>query len=71
MRSGVFQTANDLGGGGGELLKYRPPPYDFENYCINLHHIILVQFTRCFRHVSIKIFQIFAILIILQQSKVY
>ena len=52
--------------GGGELLK-PPPPYDLENYCVNLHHIIHVNFTRCFRHDLIEIFPKFAILTILQR----
>ena len=50
IRSGMFQTANDL-----------------ENYFINLHHIIHVIFTMCFRHVPIGIFQKIAILTILQR----
>ena len=54
------------GGGGGGALK-APPPYDLENYCVNLHHIIRVHFTRCFGHVPIEIFQKFAILTILQR----
>ena len=62
IRSGLFQTVNDPGGGG-----FKSPPYDLENYCVNLHHIIHVNFTRCFRHVPIGIFQKFAILTILQQ----
>ena len=53
IRSGLFQTANDPEGGGA--LK-PPPPYDLENYCVNLHHIIHVHFTRCVRHVPIRIF---------------
>ena len=44
IRSGLFQTSNDPGG--GEALK-APPPYDLENCCVNLHHIIHVHFTRC------------------------
>ena len=44
IRSGLFQTANDPGGGG---LNPPPPPYDLENYFVNLHHIIHVHFTRC------------------------
>ena len=54
IRSGLFKTANDPGGGGGGALK-APPPHDLEIYCINLHHIIHVYFTRCFRHVPIGI----------------
>ena len=66
IRSGLFQTVNDPGGGGRGLLK-PPPPYDLENYCVNLHHIIHVNFTRCFRHDLIEIFRKFAILTILQR----
>ena len=40
IRSGLFQTANDPGGGG-----FKSPPYDLENCCANLHHIIHVHFT--------------------------
>ena len=36
IRSGLFQTVNDPGGGG---FKSPPPPYDLENYCVNLHHM--------------------------------
>ena len=61
IRSGLFQTVNDPGGA------LKAPPYDLENYCVNLHHIIHVHFTRCFRHVSIGTFQKFAILTILQR----
>ena len=50
IRSGLFLTANDSGGGGFN------PPYDLENYNVNLHYIIHVHFTRCFRHVPIGIF---------------
>ena len=64
IRSGLFQTVNDPGGGG-----FKNPPYDLENYCVNLHHIIHVNFTRCFRHVPIGIFQKFAILTILHFLK--
>ena len=39
IRSGLFQTANDPGGGGFKS----PPPYDLENCCVNLHHIIHVH----------------------------
>ena len=53
IRSGLFQTVNDPGGGGA--LK-APPPYDLENYHVNLHHIIHVNFTRCFWHDPIGIF---------------
>ena len=63
IRSGLFQTVNDPGGGGFKS----PPPYDLENYCVNLHHIIDVNFTRCFWHDPIGIFQKFAILPILQR----
>ena len=64
IRSGLFQTVNDPGGG---ALKAPRPPYDLENYCVNRHHIIHVNFTRCFRHDPIGIFQKFAILTILQR----
>ena len=67
IRSGPLQTANDPGGGGGALKARYKPPYDLENHCVNLHHIIHVHFTRCFRHVPIGIFQKFAILTILQR----
>ena len=68
-------TLSDVGcfrqltiGGGGAALKSTPPPYyDFENYNINLHHIINVHFTRCFRQVPVENFQKFAILTILQR----
>ena len=53
IQSGLFLTANDPG---GAALKAPPPPiYDLKNYCVNLHHIIHVHFTRCFRHVPIGI----------------
>ena len=58
------QTVNDPGGGGA--LK-APPPYDLKNCSVNLHHIIHVNFTRCFWHDPIGIFQKFAILTILQR----
>ena len=64
IRSGIFQTANDVLGGGGALKA--PLPYNLENYFNNLHHITHVHFTRCFRHVPARIFQKFAILTILQ-----
>ena len=64
IRSGLFQTVNDPGGGGA--LK-APPTYDLENYRVNLHHIMHVNFTRCFWHDPIGIFQKFAILTILQR----
>ena len=44
-----------------------PPPYDLENCCVNLHHIIHMDFTRCFWHDPIGIFQKFAILTVLQR----
>ena len=53
--------------GGGFKKPPPPPPPDLENCCVNLHHIIHVHFTRCFRHVPIGIFQKFAILTILQR----
>ena len=59
IRSGLFQAVNDPGGGGGFK--------NLENYCVNLHHIIHVNFTRCFWHDPIGIFQKFAILTILQR----
>ena len=49
---------------GGAL---KAPPYDLENYLVNLHHIIHVNFTRCFWHDPIGIFQKIAILTILQR----
>ena len=60
---GYFRQLTIQGGGGA--LK-DPLPYDLEIYCVNLHDIIHVHFTRCFRHVSIGIFQKFATLTILQ-----
>ena len=63
IRSGLFQTVNDTGGGGA----LKALPYDLENYCVNLHHIIHVKFTRCFWHDQIGIFQKFVILTILQR----
>ena len=61
---GYFRQLTIRGGGGA--LK-APPPYDLENYCVNLHYIIHVNFTRCFWHDPIGIFQKFAILTILQR----
>ena len=61
---GYFRQLTIRGGGGGAL---KAPPYDLENYCVNLYHIIQVDFTRCFRHDPIRIFQKFAILTILQR----
>ena len=63
---GYFKQLTIRGGGGG-FKSPPPPPYNLENYCVNLHHIIHVHFTRCFRHVPIGIFQKFAILTILQR----
>ena len=60
---GYFRQLTIRGGG---ALK-APPPYDLENYFVNLHHIIHVTFTRCFWHDPIGIFQKFAILTILQR----
>ena len=60
---GYFRQLTIRGGG---ALK-APPPYDLENYCVNLHHIIHVDFTRCFRYDPIGIFQKFPILTILQR----
>ena len=62
IRSWLFQTVNDPGGGA-----LKAPPFDLENYWFNLHHIIQVNFTRCFWHDPIGIFQKFAILTILQR----
>ena len=61
---GHFRQLTIRGGGG---FKSPPPPYDLENFCVNLHHIRHVNFTRCFRHDPIGIFQKFAILTILQR----
>ena len=58
---GYFRQLTIRGGG---ALK---APYDLENYCVNLHHIIHVNFTRCFWHDPIGIFQKFAILTVLQR----
>ena len=60
-------TLSDPGYFRGGGFKKKAPPYDLENCCVNLHHIIHVNFTRCFRHDPIEIFQKFAILTILQQ----
>ena len=60
---GYFRQLTIRGGGGGLYS----PPYDLENYCVNLHHIIHVNFTMCFWHDPIGIFQKFAILTILQR----
>ena len=65
IRSGLFQTVNDPGGGG--FKSPPPPPYDLESYYVNLHHIIHVNFTRCFWHDPINFFQKFAILTTLQR----
>ena len=65
IRSGLFQTVNDPGR--GALKAPPPPPYDLENYCVNLHHIIHVNLTRCFRYDPIGIFQKFAVLTTLQR----
>ena len=60
---GYFRQLTIRGGGGFKS----PPPYDLENYCVNLHHIIHVNFTRGFWHDPIGIFQKFAILTILRR----
>ena len=68
IRSGLFQTANDPGGGlgwGGALKA--PPPTISKNNCVNRHNITHVNLTRCFRHNPIGIFQKFAILTISQR----
>ena len=62
---GYFRQLTIRGGGG--FKSPPPPPYDLENYCVNLHHIIHMHFTRCFRHDPIGIFKKFAILTILQR----
>ena len=59
---GYFRQLTIRGGGG-----FKSPPYDLENYCVNLHHIIHVNYTRCFWHDPIRFFQKFAILTILQR----
>ena len=64
---GYFRQLTIRGGGALKAPHPPPPPYDLENYCVNLHHIIHVHFTRYFGHVPIGIFQIFAILAILQR----
>ena len=48
---GYFRQLTIRGGGFKS-----PPPYDLENYCVNLHHIIHVNFSRCFWHDPIEIF---------------
>ena len=63
IRPGYFRQLTIRGGGGFKS----PPPYDLENYYVNRHYIIHVNFTRCFRHDPIGIFQKFAILTILQR----
>ena len=60
-----FRQLTIRGGGGG--FKSPPPPYDLENCFVNLHHIIQVDFTRCFSHDSIRIFQKFTILTLLKR----
>ena len=60
----AFETANDPGWRGGGAL----PPYDLENNCNNLHHIIDIHCTRCFIHVPvIYFFKRHAIITILQR----
>ena len=48
---GYFRQLTIRGGGG-----FKSPPYDLENYCVNLHYIIHVNFNRCFWHDPIGIF---------------
>ena len=65
-----LKMQNKTQGHVGTLNIPRPatsPPYDLENYCVNLHHIVHVHFTRCFRHVLIGNFQKFMILTVLQR----
>ena len=57
---GYFRQLTIRGGGG--TLKA-----DLENYVVNLHHIIHVNFTKCFWHDPIRKFQKFVILTILQR----
>ena len=64
---GYFRQLTIRGGG---ALKDPPPPYDLENYRVNLHHIIHVNFTRCFWHDPIGTFQKIAILTILSDFKI-
>ena len=63
---GYFRQLTIRGGG---FKSPPPPPYDLENYWFNLPHIIHVNFTRCFWHDPIGIFQKFAILTILQRFR--
>ena len=49
-----------------ELLQTNGLTLSDPGYCVNLHHIIHVNFTRCFWHNPVGIFQKFAILTILQ-----
>ena len=65
IRSGIFQTANDPGGGGA--LKALPPTISKTLVSIFTISYISVHFTRCFRHVPIRIYQKFSILTILQR----
>ena len=51
---GYFGQLTIRGWGGGALKPTRQ--LDLENYLVNLHHIIHVYFTGCFRHVPIGIF---------------
>ena len=62
---GYFRQLTIRGGGGFESPP--PPPYDLKNYTVNIHDIIHVNFTGCFRHDPIGIFQKFAILTILER----
>ena len=62
---GYFKHLTIRGGGGG--FKSRRPPLRSRKSFVNLHHIIHVHFTRCFRHVPIGFFFKFAIFTILQR----
>ena len=64
IRSGLFQTANDPGGGGA--LKAPPPTISKTVKCQSSPYHTCA-FYRCFRHVPIGIFRKFMILTILQR----